>query len=74
MSTRESVSLAHHKRHVVELIDFKGVKNEVHKVLIYIVHLNDEIRLINRFILRVFAHFVENALFFKFAELLAHVI
>ena len=74
LSARESVSLAHHQRHVVELINFKGVKNKVHKVLIHIVHLNDEVGLIDCFILRVFAHLVENAFFFKFAELLAHVI
>jgi len=74
LSARESVSFAHHKRHVVELINFKGIENEVHKVLIHIVHLDDEVCFIDRFILRIFVHFMENALILKLSELLAHVI
>ena len=43
----ESVPLAHHQRHVVEFVDFKRVKDEVDELLIHVVHLDDEVSLVN---------------------------
>ena len=62
LSTSQSVSLAHHHRHVIELINLQSIQNEVHKVLVNIVHLDDEVSLIDSILGGILINFSHDSL------------
>lgn len=74
LSPRQAVPLAHHQGHVVKFVDLKCVQDQVHEVLVNVVHLNDEVSLVDSFILGVDWSLVQDALLLQLIELLAHVV
>ena len=74
LASRQVVPLAHHEGHVIELVDFERVQDQVHEVLIDVVHLDDEVGLVDGFILRIDRCLVQDSLLFQLIQLFAHVI
>ena len=74
LPAREPVALAHHQRHMVKLEDFERVEDQIDKVLVNVVHLNDEVSLVNCFVLLVLADLEQNTLALELAQLLPHLV
>ena len=49
LTTAKPIPFAHHQRHMIELVDFESVEDQLDKLLVDIVHLNDEICLVDLF-------------------------
>ena len=47
---------------MIELVDFESVKDEVDEVLIHVVHLNDEVCLVNGLVFVVFTDLMQDSL------------
>ena len=59
---------------MVELVDLEGVENQIYEVLINVIHLNDEVSLIDGLVLRIFGNFIEDASFLQVTQLLSHIV
>lgn len=58
---------------MVELVDFKRVEDQIDKLLVNVVHLDDEVGLVNRVVGRVFRYFVQDTLLLELVKLRTHV-
>ena len=59
---------------MVELVDLEGVENQIYEVLINVIHLNDEVSLIDGLVLSIFGNFIEDASFLQVPQLLSHIV